>query len=802
LDKPVLIVIWLYTASLTLHFALCFPARRPALLTVPRLRSSIHAIPVLFALTPVVIFASLAAVHNGNLLTRMTIILVVAATAMAALLRSVAALWRDGWRALPQRPVWPAVAIVTIPAVVPATGQMIQEYHRIPLEVWTVITPLGIIIPVAAWMVFAFLNAAVILVRTYRTSSLEQRKQIQWPAWSLAAFALIQIAAGVVGMFRSMGIIPDDSPTALVVSVNPAYISAAAVVPLSFAAGILKYRLMDIEVLIRKTALYGLLTGFILAGYLLLAGGLGGMLIRVAGLRSEWVIIGSTLAITGFLTPVKTRLQTYVDKRFFASHSSGISLGVRLNSRITEAGSIRDFFMSAAEEIQREFGLRSVVILAKETPGNHYRVEAAVGPGDDVYQSHLMLPRLPSGLIQIDDAGLSEPARTVLRKARCEFLIPVLDGTTLIACVAIGRKLTNKRFDVHEETLLSTAGDQLALGIRSIRLRQQQTQFEIFRTEVISQSGLSPETLLSECPVCGRCYEGHLRECEIDGSIAETTLPVPRTIHGRYRLEQRIGSGGMGAVYECADLRLNRTVALKIMLRSFFGDQKALRRFDREAKAIASLHHPNIVEIYDFGLIGSEGAYFVMPRLHGRSWRSELEARLTLSPELTAEWLDQVLSGLEAAHRSGIVHCDLKPENLHISRCEEGAASIKILDFGLAKLNDFDAGATATLTGLIAGTPGYVSPEQLRGQRANERSDIFALGILTVESLTGHRPFDGIAYTEAPRWRTLSEPRYQVVRAILARCLAPDPERRIPTAATLRAELIGALRACANPGYN
>jgi serine/threonine protein kinase len=211
------------------------------------------------------------------------------------------------------------------------------------------------------------------------------------------------------------------------------------------------------------------------------------------------------------------------------------------------------------------------------------------------------------------------------------------------------------------------------------------------------------------------------------------------------------------------------------------------------------LRHANIVEIYDFGPIGQEGAYIVMPRLYGRSWRSEIEMRGTLSPVLAADWLDQVLSGLEAAHASGVVHCDLKPENLHVSQGASAGASITILDFGLAKIDAGEAALiTVTLDRLIAGTPGYVSPEQLAGHRATERSDIFAIGIVAVESLTGSRPFEGVSYTDAPRWRTLTGVRYTAVRSIIARCLAPAPENRIAAVASLRPELISALRACAD----
>jgi len=140
-----------------------------------------------------------------------------------------------------------------------------------------------------------------------------------------------------------------------------------------------------------------------------------------------------------------------------------------------------------------------------------------------------------------------------------------------------------------------------------------------------------------------------------DGIDLTLTLPVPRIIDGKYRLDRLIGRGGMGAVYEARDLRLGRDVAVKVMIGGQFGREAALRRFRREARAVARLNHPNIVALHDFGELEGGGAYLVMERIHGASLRAELRRAGSFKPADAAEWFDQVLDGLNAAHEHGVV---------------------------------------------------------------------------------------------------------------------------------------------------
>jgi eukaryotic-like serine/threonine-protein kinase len=261
----------------------------------------------------------------------------------------------------------------------------------------------------------------------------------------------------------------------------------------------------------------------------------------------------------------------------------------------------------------------------------------------------------------------------------------------------------------------------------------------------------------------------------------------------------------MGAVYEARDLQLDRAVAVKILLGRDFGDPKALRRFHREARAAARLNHPNIVSVYDFGPVEGEGAYLVMERIYGITLRAVLERDRVLAPAPAADLFAQLLDGIAAAHAEGVVHRDLKPGNVIAQQAGAPAFMVKILDFGLAKLHSADrlSSETVTAPGAIMGTLGYMSPEQLLGGEVDHRADLFAIGVMLVEVLTGRRPFQGDNYGELSRAMLhdafhlpRSTPEAVALDALLQRCLAKEARDRIGSAAELRRELIPALREC------
>ncbi|MWA01251.1 Stk1 family PASTA domain-containing Ser/Thr kinase [Actinomadura sp. LD22] len=216
----------------------------------------------------------------------------------------------------------------------------------------------------------------------------------------------------------------------------------------------------------------------------------------------------------------------------------------------------------------------------------------------------------------------------------------------------------------------------------------------------------------------------------MDTSVADPL--VGQVLDGRYRIESRIARGGMATVYVARDLRLDRTIAIKVMHAGLASDEDFVARFIGEAKAAAALSHPNVVAVYDQRSDG-EHVFLVMEYVPGRTLRDALTELGRLGPRAALEIMQPVLAALGAAHRAGLVHRDVKPENVLI--CEDG--TIKVADFGLARA---ESASKMTKTGMIIGTVGYLAPEQVLQGTADVRSDVYAAGIMLFELLTGHLP--------------------------------------------------------------
>src|SRR5262245_40198387 len=237
------------------------------------------------------------------------------------------------------------------------------------------------------------------------------------------------------------------------------------------------------------------------------------------------------------------------------------------------------------------------------------------------------------------------------------------------------------------------------------------------------------------------------------GGLAMAIVYGARLDH--YEIISPLGAGGMGEVYRARDMRLKREVAIKFLPASFANDADRLRRFEQEALATSALNHPNILTVYDIGKASSElgGApYIVEELLEGEELRTQLKEG-AIPTRNAIDYARQIADGLAAAHAKGIVHRDLKPENLFVT----ADGRVKILDFGLAKLKapqtgevDTDAPTQKKITdpGTVMGTVGYMSPEQVRGQETDSRSDIFSFGIILYEMLSGRRTFAGESAVE------------------------------------------------------
>lgn len=227
----------------------------------------------------------------------------------------------------------------------------------------------------------------------------------------------------------------------------------------------------------------------------------------------------------------------------------------------------------------------------------------------------------------------------------------------------------------------------------------------------------------------------------------DTGLFAGRVIGDKYRLLRHLGSGGMGTVFSAEHVTLRKHVALKFLRSDAATRERAVRRFEREAQLLARLDHENIVNLLDIGRDPTALDYLVLEFIRGRTLRDELQDG-RLPTERVVAIVSQVARGLTAAHEAGVIHRDLKPENVMLTQHADGRLLVKLLDFGVARLRE-KTDETLTLTGQALGTAGYMSPEQARGDsEIDSRSDVYALGVIAYEGLTGVRPHDGNSYNE------------------------------------------------------
>ena len=222
--------------------------------------------------------------------------------------------------------------------------------------------------------------------------------------------------------------------------------------------------------------------------------------------------------------------------------------------------------------------------------------------------------------------------------------------------------------------------------------------------------------------------------------------PKGELISDRYRLEDRLGAGGMSSVFRAQDTILERTVAVKILAEHLSDDERFVARFRREALAVAKLVHPNVVQVYDTGIDGGHH-YIVMEYVKGKSGAQLLQAKGTLPPETAVEIGVQSCAGLDYAHRHGIIHRDVKPGNLMVigGPAGGGEMTVKLADFGIARATEQ---TRITQVGSVVGTAAYLAPEQARGEEATPASDVYALGVVLYQFLTGRLPYEGGSLAE------------------------------------------------------
>jgi tRNA A-37 threonylcarbamoyl transferase component Bud32 len=389
-----------------------------------------------------------------------------------------------------------------------------------------------------------------------------------------------------------------------------------------------------------------------------------------------------------------------------------------------------------------------------------------------------------------------------LHATRVALLVPIMgQDRALVGLLALGPKRSEEAYSTEDRELLASIAGQVSLGLDVARLRRR-SQEQTATTKLVD-----PEAApMVECPRCGRCEDSGVALCPSDATPMQPAGRMTRVIDNKYKIEQLIGRGGMGAVYRARDMRLDRLVALKVVRAELLQDTDARRRFRREAQIVARLQHPGIVSIFDFGTFADGGAYLVMELVRGEDLRRVLEREGRLETPRAVRIVTAVCNAIEAAHQDGVLHRDLKPENIVLPG---GAVEAKVLDFGVAKLlfdkgNDSSAepgSSTLTVAGAIVGTPAYMAPEQLRGEPPDARTDVFALGVIAYEMLTGDLPFGRGAFVDvalaqnrgAERLATKAAQIPAPLDAAILRALEIDRDKRPPTAQAFAATVLHAV---------
>lgn len=303
-------------------------------------------------------------------------------------------------------------------------------------------------------------------------------------------------------------------------------------------------------------------------------------------------------------------------------------------------------------------------------------------------------------------------------------------------------------------------------------------------------------TKVKRCQVCGTDYPLYdaPESCTVDGGpllLAEADYLLGAVIDGRYLIEQNVGVGGWATVYAAKDTKLDRKVAVKILHAFWKESEEQMKAFRRETKLAASLFHPNLATVFDCGILSNGQPYLVMEFLRGKSLYHILEQEGRLSVKRTVALVSPICDALDFAHERGVIHRDLKPANILVTDNE----TVKVVDFGLAAWSD--ASHSLTTGGEIVGTPQFMSPEQCQGEPTDGRSDIYSLGVIMYNMLSGAKPFQGRTIFEAIAEHIYQEPKPlsaaapntyfpPTVHDAVMRCLAKKPADRFPTCHELK----------------
>jgi len=569
--------------------------------------------------------------------------------------------------------------------------------------------------------------------------------------------------------------------------------------PISWAYAILRHRLFEVRVLLRRGLQYALARRLLvsivpaLAAILLLDLLLHGdqpivAVFRARGWMYAALALGAVIAYTQRLRWIES-----LDRRFFRERYDARRLLREVVEELRGAQSFEVVAPRAVARIEAALHPEFASLMVRDLREQAFRTLAAAPAGQSAMplpaESKLLslvrllgkpleVPHTDSGWLQ---QQLPHEETEFLRRARIDLLVPVANSPDRTeALLALGAKRSEEPYSGEDQDLLTAIATSLAILL-----------------EKPSGPAAPRRDMLEECPACGACYDTGVMRCAQD-TTPLVPVALPRLLEGRYRMDRRLGRGGMGTVYEALDTGLERRVAVKVIRDDLVGSAEAAERFRREARAAAAFAHPSVVTVHDFGLAAGTRAFLVMELLSGATLREELQKERRLAPPRALRILRCVCAAVEAAHKSQLLHRDLKPENIFLVRSDSQEIA-KVLDFGIAKfLPSMSLQATAdTGTGMLMGTLKYMSPEQLRGDAATPGSDLWAVAVVAYETLTGVHPYAGDTLAELSR--DVASGHFIPVNANLPEAppqwqrffesaFAPDPKQRPASASLFIAE--------------
>jgi hypothetical protein len=550
---------------------------------------------------------------------------------------------------------------------------------------------------------------------------------------------------------------------------------AALALPVSFAYAILRHRLFDIRLMVRRGLQYALARRVLVS----IVPGTGAIFLTDLWINRQipfseilrargWAYVGLVgLAVIARLQ--RNEWLDGLDRRFFRERLNALRLLHGIGGEVRVATGVHDVASRVVTQIEAALHAEFVALLVRRPEERAYRAVAVAPATTDL--AALSSESKTVGVLQWLQKPIQFPAggRTwllrqlppeevgLLRRLNIELLVPIRLGIGVKeALFALGPKRSEEPYSAEDTDLLMAIGDSLAL--------------------LLARESASPSErdTFDECPTCGTCYDSGAGRCSRDDTTLAVTA-LPRLLGGRYRLDQRIGCGGMGTVYSALDTALERQVAVKLLREDMVGPGEA-ERFQSEARLGAAVAHPNVVTVHGIGVTSSGRAFFIMELLEGVTLRQEMRRTGRLAPARVVHILRGVCGALEAAHQRQMIHRDLKPENVFL--CRSNSVEIaKVLDFGLAKALQVSSGVVLTAPGWVAGTPQYMAPEHLSGDDPSPDWDLWALAVMAFEMITGALPFAG-----TPGTLRNVEDLPSGLRHLFARALSTNPVDR-PTSA-------------------